>query len=465
MATDADLIDIDLKADREQLTPRLHVYMGGKEYSGEKGPKSWTLSSSLTNLYDPFSLEWDNADGRHKEILGLNLHRWQPIVIKHADPQVQNGLPIPALQGVITRIEHDTSGNGPSTIRVTGYDLGKLLDSCGPAWIRVKGHTLKQLYDLLVDPTWKRDGTLSLDSSLGLNGVPDWGLQGVTDLHRNRIVKLGQRVSSREIVAQAYGQKAYSFVPPVQIEPGEVVSETLARYARIAQRNAPLKKLVPSGKSYLNASGRQVPILKSVEVQGKLDSGLLMNVSADGYVQLFNPDDYVDDPAQYTFNYHLDTRNGRIKEAKLVLDGEGLYTDFSCYGSVIRLVYKKDTRNPNAGKFFSTSTMPGYLGINRRLTFMDGEQYDPERAERRADWKRKQALYAEWALTLTIVGHSWPGRDGKWIPFVEGLNCEMNDSRNNVYDQLLIDTVTRQQSEATGTITHLTLRRKGLLGA
>lgn len=458
MATDADLVDIDLKADREQLTPRLEVSMGGKVYRGEDGPKSWTLTSSLTNLYDPFALEFDNANGRHKELLDLSLHRWQPITIKHCDPQVEGGLPIPALMGVITRIEHD-AGIGPSAIRVTGYDLGKLLDSCGPAWKRIKGHTWKQLFDLLVDPSWRAgEGPSATGDNL-------WGIQGVTDLHRNRVLKLGQRVSSREIVAQAYGQKAYSFMPPVQIEPGEVVYDTLSRYARTATRGASSTKVVPSGKFSINAAGKRVPLLKTVEVPGKLSPGLLMNVSADGWVQLFNPDDYANEPAQYTFNYTLDERNGRIKDSKLILDGEGLYSDFMCYGSVIRLVYKKDSRDPNMGKFYAPVSMPGYLGVNRRLTFMDGEQYDRERAERRVDWKRKQALYQEWALSYTIVGHSWPGPGGKWIPLVEGLICEVFDTRNRVSGQYLIDTVTRQQSESAGTTTQILIRQKGLLGA
>lgn len=426
---DADLVDIDLAADRERFTPRLEVTLGGRVYRGEDGPKSWSLTASLTNLYDPFALEFDNAGGRHRELLQLNLHRWQPIVIKHCDPQVQGGMALPALQGVVTHIEQDT-GDGPSTIRVSGYDLGKLLDSCGPAWKRVKGHTLKQLYDLLVDSSWLAPEGPSLTGDVG------WGIKGVTDLHRNRVLKLGQRVTSREIVAQAYGQKTYSFMPPVQIEPGEVVFDTLSRYARIATRDQ----------------------------TKKLQAGLLMNVSADGYVQFFNPDDYVNDPAVYQFDYHLDSRNCRIRNAKLVLDGEGLYSDYLCYGSVIRMVWKKDTRDPNAGKFYAPVSMPGYLGVNRRLTFMDGEQYDRERAERRADWKRKQALYQEWALIYTIAGHSWPTPNGAWQPLVEGLNCEVNDSRNLVYGSYLIDTVTRQQSDA-GTTAQIIIRQKGLLGA
>jgi hypothetical protein len=413
--------------EQESLSPRLSVSFKGWEFSGATGPKSFSLTSSLTNIYDGFIFELDNADGRNDKVLNANIHRWTPIVIRHADPLVDGGKSIPAMMGVITRVEANADDQ-PSTITVSGYDLGKLFDSCGPVWYRIRGHTWQQLLDACIDASWR---------AAPATGGIQWGIQGVRGQNLNKKIKIG-----RYAAVQDYGTKYQQFVPPVQIEPGETVYDTLSRYARLTG------------------------------YQGQT-TGSLVNVSADGWVQIFNPDDSANDPPLYSFVYDRPTerepKNQRIKSGRLILDGEQLYSEYRVYGSIIVRPgdpNKLDNLNPNAGKFKAISSMPGYLGVNRLSASNDGECYLQSQADARVEWRRRMALYNETTLPYTVAGHCWPGPDGRWVPIVEGNICELDDRRLRRKGRYLIESVTRSQQDAPGgTTTRLVLKPVGLLGA
>ena len=98
----------------------------------------------------------------------------------------------------------------------------------------------------------------------------------------------------------------------------------------------------------------------------------------------------------------------------------------------------------------------------------DGEAYRDEFAQARVEWKRRQARYSEFNLVYEVQGHSWPGAgvlSGRWVPIVEGHVADVRDSRNRVYDRLLIDSVTWRASDAPqGATSRITLRKLGLLG-
>ena len=112
--------------------------------------------------------------------------------------------------------------------------------------------------------------------------------------------------------------------------------------------------------------------------------------------------------------------------------------------------------------------MPDYIGVERRLTFSDGEQYTQAMLDARTDWRRRMALYNEFNLIYEIQGHSMPGTgalSGRWIPLVEGNIVAVNDTRNKVQEKLIIESVTRTQGPApTGTRCTVVLRKLGLLG-
>jgi hypothetical protein len=415
--------------DRQADSPRLHVSFLGREYAGSRGSESFSVTSTLTGLSDGWTLDLPVTDTVNADIPGLNLQRFVPIKLAHADPRVDDGKPVPFVMGVCTRVEHHCS-DGASVLRLSGYDLGKLLDSCAKPWLRLRGLSLGAIIDKLLDPSW-----------LARNRVDNWGIRGVTGLNRDRVLKLGQRVSFGRQAVQADVGKVYGqLMPPLQTEVGETVGDLINRYARLTGLTS--------------------------------SQGSFVNVSADGFVQVFNPDDYKDDPALYVFEDHLDERNFRMKKSSLILDGEDLYSEYDCYGSVIAppQQYAQDKiTNPNAGRFFGQSKQD-VLGapdgrIFRRHTFSDAEQYQQGFARVRAEWRRKQSLYKETQIRLTVQGHSMPGPDGQWRPIVEGNIAELNSSRLRIQGRFMIEQVTKHQNASVGTQADVVLRKLGLLGA
>ena len=415
--------------DREADSPRLHVSFLGREYAGARGAETFSVTSTLTNLSDGWTLDLPITADVNADLPGLNIHRFIPIKLAHADPRVDGGKPVPLVMGVCTRLEHHCS-DGASVLRLSGYDLGKLLDSCAKPWQRLRGLTLGAIIDKLLDPSW-----------LARNRTDDWGIRGVTGLNRDRVLKLGQRVSFGRQAVQADVGKVYGqLMPPLQTEVGETVGDLVNRYARLTGLTS--------------------------------SQGSFVNVSADGFVQVFNPDDYRDDPALYVFVDHLDSRNFRIKKSSLILDGEDLYSEYDCYGSVIAppQQYAQDrVTNPNAGRFFGQSEQdvlgPDGNRIYRRHTFSDAEQYQQGFARVRADWRRRQSLYKEVLIRLTVQGHSMPGPDGKWRPLVEGNIAELNSTRLRIQGRFMLEQVTKHQNASIGTESDVVLRKLGLLGA
>jgi prophage tail gpP-like protein len=416
--------------DKEADSPRLHVSFLGREYAGAQGAETFNVTSTLTNLYDGWTLDLPiGPDGLHEDIPALNVHRWAPIKLAHADPRVDGGKPIPLVMGVCTRLEHHTS-DGASVLRLSGYDLGKLLDSCAKPWQRLRGLTLGAIIDRLLDPSW-----------LAKNRTDEWGFQGVTGLNRDRTIKLGQRASfGRQAVQLDVGKVYGQLMPPLQTEVGETVGEIDSRFARLTGITA--------------------------------SQGSFVSVSADGWIQVFNPDDYKDADPLYVFEDHNDDRNCRVKKSSLILDGEDLYSEYDCYGSVIASPQQFSQNlitNPNAGRFFGKSTQdilgPPGNRIYRRLTFSDSEQYQQGFARVRANWRRLQSLYKEWSVQLTVQGHSMPGPDGKWRPIVEGNIAELNSTRLGIHGRFIIEQVVKRQNTPAGTEADVTLRKRGLLGA
>lgn len=443
----------------EADSPRIHVQFAGREYAGKNGAKRFEINSSLTNLYDGWTVELPvGPEGLNVDILDLNAQRFFPVKLAHSDPKVDSGKPIPILQGVITRVSHRCS-DGASNLVLSGYDLGKLLDSSAKTWMRLKtGVQIQQLIEKLLDPSW-----------LAGNRKDGWGIQGITGLNRDRRIKRGTPASTglagvqvalaqKQVTAQVkaatdlltraglgvaevkreIGRAPFAYVPPIQVEVGETVCDIISRAAK-------LSRITTSQSSFVN-------------------------VSADGWIQVFNPDDYKDDLPLYVLEDHLDKRNQIIKSSDLILDGEDLYSEYGCYSTTIRPPgsVPLDNQQPNAGKVQGFAAI-GILGDNqklkRKLTFADEQQFKKEYCDTRAIWRLKQSLFRELALRYTLQGHSMPGPDGKMTPIVEGNIVEVNSSRHRIKERMLIESVTKRQADApTGTECEIVLRRRGLLG-
>ena len=421
-----------VQRDAQPESPRLHVSFLGREYTGARGSKSYTITSTLTNLYDGWTLDLPIVDGLvNDEIPGLLVHRWIPGVLSMADPAVDASKAVPVLQGVITRCEHHTSAEA-SVLRLSGFDLGKLLESCARPWLRLRGLTMGGVLDKLLDPSWRRQ-----------NRKDGWGFQGIRGLNGNRITKLGRNISGGRAQVQINLGAAFgTLIPPIQTEVGERVGDIVSRYARLTGITA--------------------------------STGSFVNVSADGFIQVFNPDDTKDDEPLYVFNYHNGQENTRIKSGSLIQDGEDLYSEYWCYSSIIQppqALAANRQENFNAGRFRAINNDnadllgPPAAPIFRRLTFGDPEQYEKKFAQARADWRKRQSLYREKAVKFVVQGHSWAGPNKAPIPIVEGNIAEVNSDRLKVFERMIIESVVKRQSPDRGTETEITLHPRGLLAA
>jgi hypothetical protein len=422
-----------LQRDAAAESPRINVSFLGREYNGALGAKSYEVVSTLTNIFDSWTLDLPiGAAGINEDIPALDVHRWKPITFTMSDPLVGNGKPVPMVMGVCTRVEHHTSAEQASVLRLTGFDNGKLLDSCVQPWIRFRGLRLVDLITKLLDPSWLIE-----------NRSDGWGLhKDPTGLNLDRTNKLGQRISGGRAGILLDQQAVIgAIMPPMQTEVGETVYDVISRFARLT--------------GIVN------------------NKGSFVSVSSDGFIQVFNPSDYANTEPLYTFYDTDDSRNTRIKRSSLILDGDDLYTDYRCYGSVIlppQALKPNKAVDFNAGRFFGDTGHTSILGtdkdpITRLLTFADAEQYRKGFAKTRADWRRKQSLYKEVGIRLTIQGHSMPSPKGEWLPLVEGNMVELFSTRLRRYGRFMIEqTIKRQSPEPMGTETDVVLRLPGLLG-
>lgn len=401
------------------LRPSIHVWINGTEY---KYIKNFRLTGDILCISDGFSFELPSPNGEGLELLKENAHRWSPIKIWHADPLVMEGKPRLQLTGVITSIERQT-GSGPATLQVRGYNLGKLLDSCGPAWKRFAGSTWEHFLDTLLDRTW-----------WAKNRQDGWGFKEPVGFNLNSKIKLG-----REGATRSYYRKLQQWVVPIQIQVGELIHATLSRHARLIWENHV--------------------------------GGCLINVAADGHIQIMNPEDQANDPATYLFEYHPDARNQRIKSVTIQLNGESLFSDYVCYSSSIRPPKIVDAHDPHAGACIGYQTASFPLGnpkepIKRRATFGDGEQYTAELAKQRAHWRSNRARYDEETITCVVQGHCMPSPKGTWEALAEGTIVDYRDTWNNRQGLYYLQRVELHQNTAPqGTTATCTLKPRGLLSA
>ena len=274
----------------------------------------------------------------------------------------------------------------------------------------------------------------------------------ITSFNRNPFLRAGEPVPVGRVgVEREFGTNFFAYVPPIQIEFGETVYDVLSRYARLVGLT-----------------------------QGK--SGCFVSASADGYLQIFNPDELLEgERPRFRLQYHLDERNQRVKSCSYILDGEGIYSDYTMAWTVVRPPGElpKDPQDPNFGIYkaraeaqsttggsFFTPFFNGKPKVKRSLTFSEREAYTTKMADARVRWREKQARYGEVAIQYTIEGHSMPTVDGKWLPVTEGVLFDVDDSRNNIKGTFMSESVTLRQADGpVGTEADIVLRQVGLLGA
>lgn len=345
-----------------------------------------------------------------------------PITLHMSNRRVNGGQRVQKTLGVVTQVMRQSDGDGGTVLNVAGADLGWFLANCdAPIWKRLPGQTFQGLYDLLVDPTWGLKGFRAENDS-------------------NAKIKMGGNYA-RAVVSDGAGLQPY---PVVQIEPGDKPADVFVQYAKLANR--------------------------------------LVNVSADGYLQLFKPKSTGD--SAYRFYHYADPARARarnnVERARLTRSLASRWNKAVCVGTRLVPLYKPGVvapNDPNANSFRGTFTRPTRsfdvptraqaqqtllppVPFNRLAAFADPDRLNSKQAAARAKWKIQRGDFDSWTYEVTVRGHSQGG------VFYEPDNlCEVFDEVFGVYGTYYVSAVRYARDDSSGTTTTLTIRLPGLLAA
>ena len=368
--------------------------------------KTFSYDSDVLQLGDPVSFRIANVDGQYNGKLNIG----DSLEFYPRDPDVANGIPIRSLKGLVTKIERTSDFEGGTQMTVTGADLGwHLTNNSAPLWKNLRGITFDSLLEKLIDPSW------------GIVGVRDGNVG-------NRTIRQGRQAPEVQIVA---GGTVHTVAQWIVVEPGEMVADLIMRYARRFR--------------------------------------LLVNVSQDGYLQVWSPD-YSQAPS-YAFHHHAltdsDRRLNNVKKAKLIESIDGVFTDLTCVGTKV-IPDQADNAGkggpagpvgPSFGHFrgdFHAEALP----FVRRNIFTDSEPFGSDGALQRARWRYERGIFDSWTLEYEVTGHSQNGRF-----YVPDTMCEVHDSVHNVFGNYYISAVRleRDQEKNGGTRARITIKRPNLL--
>jgi prophage tail gpP-like protein len=319
-----------------------------------------------------------------------------------ADPNVEGGKKIRRLLGLVTSRAAKASKKAGVAVQVAGADKGwHLAQTDAPKWFRLNGATFQVLFDKLLDPSWNFTG---IDA----------------DNTANRKLNQGGAFVRAHILTPML-----KFIPPVQTEIGQKIADILVEYARREKH--------------------------------------LVNVSADGYLQFYQPD--YTQPASYSFELHgadeTDHTRNNVEDAGLIETIDGVFSAVQCVWMQLRAPKQQTNTNPNAGKFavtYKPGTNP--LPFKRRLQFSDPDQLDNEMALRRAQWKWQRGMFDAWEYTVVVKGHQQNG-----IFYVPDSIAQVNDTVLGVKGNYYVSAVKYERNRQVGTRTTLTLKKPNLLAA
>ncbi len=357
-----------------------------------------------------------------------------PVKVMVSDPRVDSGRDTKILTGLVVGVTREADENGGSVWNIEAADLGwHLVNNCGPLFKSVLGITFQKLLDLSIDPSW------------------GFGSPSRTENNLNRNLMQGKAT------IQAPTTSAYVPLPPICFEAGDTIADKLILYAKRAR--------------------------------------YLVNVSADGYLQIFRPnygvattsqgpiDPYsagVLDPyargLDFTLNFHRPTETARqfnnVKKASLRESIDGVYTNITCVGTIVNLTYvgfAKGDQHP--GTFRGYYTNKDALPFKRTLTMSDGDAgylaqdrkgVDPKlshnaAATDRAIQKGQRGLFDSWTMEYTVEGHVMGGHF-----IAPDTMCGVDDSINDLKGNFYIS-ARRLARSASGTLTTITVRKPNLL--
>ena len=388
-------------------TTRVSIWINGEE---QLFVEEYSLDDDVLNLGDPFRVVVPNVDGA--SIGNYRVGDLCKIYMSSGD--VDNTGQIQRYIGRLTTIDGTCSMQAGSTLALGGADLGWHLREChAPIWHTMPGGiTFNQLVQRLI----------------GDKLLNDWKFAGVRfDNLINRKINQGRAGVERRIALADSGGRAY--IQPFQVEPGQSAAEYLIDYARRA--------------------------------------GYLVNVSSDGYIQFYKPNDT--GAAEYTLRLYKSTnpdRNkGNVQSARMRRSIDGIYTETVCVGTVVlsnkfvQANIESPNRNRFRGQYTNVDTI-GSLPFSRVFYFSDGDQYDKTMANKRAEWKWRRGKFDSFEAEYTVAGHVQGGKF--WVP---DTCVDLLDEIHGLNGKYYISAVRYNRTQQQGTTTTITVREAGQLSA
>lgn len=432
--------------------------------------------ASIFRIADPFSVTIPAPDGLLRGPNGKSVPMLEvakmgtPVKLSVKDPNVNGGVPVQKLTGIVTQRACQTTREGGCILAVAGADIGWHLSSCGTVWEPLQGIDWSKFFSSLC----------GIDLDANWNMKTDrygWGFQGVrhgNDLSRE--MKLGRQKADyqRAVKIQAASKAAFE------------AAKTALMEQAVASRSRELASLVVSQTWHPTIP---MPVLWT-EVGETIDemmirfarfSYFLINVSADGYIQIFRPNYKADNVKYKFFRYRsrnpLRSRNNIINPM-LNEQAEPLYTRSECWTTVVNPITHPDQVPKNFGFIYADryhGSFPlgpksgddtTYFPVHRLHTYTDTNQMSQDKADARAEWKFKKGAFDSWMYTFETVGHSQDG-----IPFVEDTLCEIHDEVYGIDDVYYIAEIKASRKLASagvdrsgnvGTKTAFTVKKKDL---
>jgi prophage tail gpP-like protein len=347
------------------------------------------------------------------------------------NPNIDGGTPCLRQTGVIRAREKSASLGGGDVISLRGSDLGWHLQTSAPPFFRLDQATIRDITQKVIDDN------------------PAWGFRGVRDNNDlNRKLKQGRQ--GEQIRLNPSRLSPYMVI---QVEPGQQYIQVIQEFAR--------------------------------------RDGLMVNVSADGYIQLFNPN--YNQPTSFQVNYHpagtAEARTNNVIEPTSVEEnGDEIYDTVSVVWQQLYVGVRQGPFRPNIGRHVALYTRsdgsaadldvatkqmttytvsagtaqlePRSLGppFPRNLVVSDAEPMTPEQGARRAFWESQRHEFNAFIYRCKLVGHS---QNGKWL--TSDTLAAVNDSVRGVRGVLYAPMVRHDGDSLGGNTTYIELRRPGLL--
>lgn len=373
--------------------------------------KQFTYTSDILTLGDPFSVVVPDPRGQYKG----RLRPGATIKLKLQNPNVAGGAECLKMTGVIRQRSVRVDPRGGTSITLGCADLGwHLQTSDVPYWKNLKGRRVRDLLDLCLDDSWGFEG-LRLENDT------------------NRALKLGRQGA----LIALRPKLALNVADVIETAVGEKPADLLTLYARRL--------------------------------------GLLVNVSADGYLQTFAPN-YDQDPV-YRIDHHplekAESSRNNVKSVEWAESCDETFTETHCVSQSIytpqqatasRVTYDKEGDSVNggnihAGALIGKHTASDALPFAHRRFFSDGEMLSQAWVNYRAEWGYQRGLFNGWQYRVKVRGHFQSGR--WWEP---DTMVSVDDTVLDVVDNYYVQSVTYTRDEQ-GDCADVLIRKANLLGA